>query len=107
MTFRRCPIDLLVGNLQRPDDTGRPVVDKTGLTGKHDFTLFYHTSNFPQGTGEDAPDIEQAVQQQLTCGWCCVQSLNRGARDRPRREDGYGEVMLRVSDLHLIREAGA
>ena len=65
VTFRRCPIDLLVRNLQRPDAAGRRVVDKTGLTGKYDFTLFYRPSNFPQGTGEDAPDIEQAVQQQL------------------------------------------
>jgi uncharacterized protein (TIGR03435 family) len=44
------------------DWTGRPVVDRTGLTGRFDFTLTWA----PEGsTGTDAPSIFTAVQEQL------------------------------------------
>jgi uncharacterized protein (TIGR03435 family) len=61
----------------------RPVLDKTGLTGKYDFTLDYNLSGFalppPSGrevpglialapgdtASEPGPDIAAAVQQQL------------------------------------------
>jgi uncharacterized protein (TIGR03435 family) len=48
----------------------RPVLDKTGLTGKYDFTLeFVPSLNVPLSPGGDAaepaPDLMTAVQQQL------------------------------------------
>lgn len=49
--------------------TGRRVVDKTGLTGKYDFTLAYdmELAGGPPAAGDDAPlaSIFDAVQQQL------------------------------------------
>lgn len=50
----------------RPAD-GSPVVDKTPLTGKYDFTLEY-TTELPNATPGDppvVPDLFIAVQQQL------------------------------------------
>src|SRR5262249_15039307 len=48
-------------------DVGRPVVDKTGLTGEYDYTMRY-TPNVAQPQAEaggDAPDLFTAVQEQL------------------------------------------
>ena len=62
------PISVFTGWLRPPDD--RPVVDKTGLTGKYDFTLEYTGES--QGATFDspsqpplAPDLFTALQQQL------------------------------------------
>lgn len=41
---------------------GRRVVDKTGLTEPYDFTLYFRPLDGPES---DAPDIEQAIQEQL------------------------------------------
>jgi uncharacterized protein (TIGR03435 family) len=49
--------------------TGRPVIDKTGLTGKYDFTLSYDMAKRSDSLSPAASDplltIEQAVEQQL------------------------------------------
>ena len=59
------PISALAGYLPTPDNI--PVVDKTGLTGKYNFTLGY-TTEFP-GTSPDIPPVMpgvfNAIQQQL------------------------------------------
>jgi uncharacterized protein (TIGR03435 family) len=62
------PISVLVSMLQTPGQ--EPVVDKTGLKGKYDFTLEY-SSDIPgaprdgDGTPPVAPGLFTAVQQQL------------------------------------------
>lgn len=46
----------------------RPVMDKTGLTGKYDLSLKWRPDNQPasdSGSGEDLPDIFTALQEQL------------------------------------------
>lgn len=60
VTGHAIEIGPLVSNLY--DWTGRPVVDRTGLTGRFDFTLNWA----PEGaTDSDAPSIFTAVQEQL------------------------------------------
>lgn len=46
---------------------GRPVIDRTGLTGMYDFTLDFtpETGNQPAPGDEDAPSIFTSVQEQL------------------------------------------
>jgi uncharacterized protein (TIGR03435 family) len=68
MRARQQPIDELAGWLHTPD--GRPVVNKTGLTGKYDFTFEYAhpLSSLPShATAEplSLPDLFSALQQQL------------------------------------------
>jgi len=41
---------------------GRPVIDKTGIVGKYDFTLKYATANHPDS---NLPDLFTAVQEQF------------------------------------------
>ena len=77
---RAQPISQLTAMLS--NQLNRPVLDKTGLTGKYDFTLDYNLSGFvlpPQlgqpgpglaaaagdNAGEPGPDLAAAVQQQL------------------------------------------
>ncbi len=60
------PVSGLVNQLGYALD--RPVIDKTGLTGKYDFSLKWKPDNQPasdSGSGEDLPDIFTAVQEQL------------------------------------------
>src|SRR5882757_9032795 len=53
-----------------PEIAGRPVVDKTGLTGQYDFTL--HWASFdpgpaaaPTDPGEQGPSLFTALEEQL------------------------------------------
>ncbi len=57
------PASVIARALSGPAASGSTVIDKTGLTGKYDFTLTYQV---PLEKGEtDAPGIFDAVQQQL------------------------------------------
>jgi uncharacterized protein (TIGR03435 family) len=53
----------LVGVLSR--QVGRPVRDKTGLTGKYDFTLRYSPDLSQNGVDSDAPSVFSALEEQL------------------------------------------
>ena len=65
-TFRMVTIGMLVQTLRLPNFVDRLVVDKTGLTGRYDFTLYSrHMNGVSPGPNDDAPSIEQAVQEQL------------------------------------------
>jgi uncharacterized protein (TIGR03435 family) len=60
------PASLLARSLRTPD--GLPVVDKTGLTGKYDFTLEYAMDPAPGADVQapsDAPALFTALRQQL------------------------------------------
>jgi uncharacterized protein (TIGR03435 family) len=63
-----------LGNLSRslagePEIAGRPVVDKTGLTGQHDFTLHWSFDPGPAAAatdpGEQWPSLFTALEEQL------------------------------------------
>lgn len=62
----------MTGRLQTPEQiaqmlsgyVGNPVVNKTGLTGKYDFTLEFAEDYSPEST-EPAPSVSTAVQEQL------------------------------------------
>jgi uncharacterized protein (TIGR03435 family) len=46
----------------------RPVVDKTGLKGKYDFTLHYHDARLSDRSADDqdpTPPLDMAIQDQL------------------------------------------
>jgi uncharacterized protein (TIGR03435 family) len=65
-TFRMLTIGMLVQRLSLPNFVDRRVIDKTGLVGQYDFTLYFsRTTSQSPGPDENAPPIEQAVQQQL------------------------------------------
>jgi uncharacterized protein (TIGR03435 family) len=65
-TFRMQTVKSLAEVLSGPVGAGWRVIDKTGLSGKYDFTLYYRPVNGPPpGPDDDAPSIEQAVQEQL------------------------------------------
>ena len=65
-TFRMLTMGMLVQRLSLPSFGNRRVVDKTGLTGRYDFTLYYSSmSNPPSSPDNNAPNIEQALQEQL------------------------------------------
>lgn len=46
-------------------ETGRQVVDRTGLSGKWDFFVTYAPSNLTAGRASDEPDLFTAIQEQL------------------------------------------
>lgn len=61
-----CSIEMLAKTLT--SQLGRPVVDKTGLTGKYDFVLSYHRTRESAQDENDPnlpPPLETAVQDQL------------------------------------------
>jgi len=61
-----CPMHLLVGTLT--GQFGRPVIDKTGLTGKYDFVLKYKGRWDRDRDADDLdpmPPMDQALQQEL------------------------------------------
>jgi uncharacterized protein (TIGR03435 family) len=65
-TFRMVTIGMLIQTLSLPNFVDHPVVDRTGLTGRYDFTLYFrHMNSVSPGPDDDAPGIEQAVQEQL------------------------------------------
>jgi uncharacterized protein (TIGR03435 family) len=65
-TFRVLTMAMLVQRLSLPQFGDRRTVDKTGLTGRYDFTLHYSaTSHAPSSPDDNAPSIEQALQEQL------------------------------------------
>ena len=53
------------GRRQQPATAGRPVLDKTGLEGYYAYTLGWFPANRPMPPGLDAPDMFQALQDQL------------------------------------------
>jgi len=65
----------LLGNLSKsltaePEAEGRPIVDKTGLTGQYDFTLHWTPVDpgpgaAPTDTGEQWPSLFTALEEQL------------------------------------------
>lgn len=62
------PIATLANMLRGPTAAGRVVIDKTGLTGRYDFTLYYdmRAPGLPPSTDDDpAPILADALQQQL------------------------------------------
>jgi len=67
-TARQQPVAELARRLSLPGGAGRQVIDKTGLTGKYDFTLVYdmHLGGAP-GAADDSPSliIFDAVEKQL------------------------------------------
>jgi uncharacterized protein (TIGR03435 family) len=46
-------------------DTGRQVVDRTGLSGKWDFFVTYAPNNLTAARTSDEPDLFTAIQEQL------------------------------------------
>ena len=61
-----CPLDYLVGMLS--SQFGRPVIDKTGLTGKYDFIVTYHSATDRDRRADDTdPTLPQdsAIKAQL------------------------------------------
>ncbi len=64
-TFRMVTMGMLAQRLSLPTFVGSPVVDKTGLAGPYDFTLYFRRMDGPPSPDVEAPDIEQAVEQQL------------------------------------------
>ena len=54
------PVSRLIANLEGAGDVGRPVIDKTGLTGVYSFNLTFSTK-----PGDEKPSIFTAVQEQL------------------------------------------
>lgn len=57
------PISLLAGKLA--EELGRPVIDKTGLTGKYDFNLQWTPDDGEQKTDPSRPSLFTAAQEQL------------------------------------------
>jgi uncharacterized protein (TIGR03435 family) len=68
-TARQQSIAALADALSSPNAAGRRVVDKTGLTGKYDFTLYYEMrfAGMPGAAADNkpAPILLDAVEQQL------------------------------------------
>lgn len=69
LTGRDQPISILTEILSGPNGVARTVIDKTGLTGKYDFTLSYDFQLAQPSSTAEASDptlsIFDAVQQQL------------------------------------------
>lgn len=65
-TFRMQTMETLAERLSLPNMANRRVVNKTGLTGLYDFTLYYGAVGRPiDGLDDSAPSIEVALQDQL------------------------------------------
>ena len=44
---------------------GRPIVDRTGLTGNYEFKLVYRPGNVAPGPADERPDVFTALREQL------------------------------------------
>jgi uncharacterized protein (TIGR03435 family) len=65
-TFRKVTMAMFVQRLSLPTFVDGRVVDKTGLAGQYDLTLYYSPmSNTPSSPDNNAPSIEQALEEQL------------------------------------------
>ncbi|HEY1760904.1 MAG TPA: TIGR03435 family protein [Bryobacteraceae bacterium] len=66
-TARQQPMSALARSLSLPNGAGRQVIDKTGLTGKYDFTLVYdmRVAGVPAADDASALILEDALEQQL------------------------------------------
>lgn len=63
-TFRMVTVGRLAQSMGQPNFVGGPVIDKTGLVGQYDFTLYFRRGIEP-GPDDNAPSVEQALQEQL------------------------------------------
>jgi uncharacterized protein (TIGR03435 family) len=61
--FQGCSLDRLVPNLTNV--MGRKVIDRTGLTGKYDFSLVYASDDAKDDANANAPRLLTALQEQL------------------------------------------
>jgi uncharacterized protein (TIGR03435 family) len=61
--FEGCDVDKLIGTLRYA--SGRTVIDKTGLTGRYDFSLHWSPENTPPDSPNAGPSVFTAVQEQL------------------------------------------
>jgi len=61
--FQGCSLDRLVPTLT--NSMGRKVVDRTGLTGKYDFSLVYASEDAKDDASAKAPRLLTALQEQL------------------------------------------
>lgn len=59
------PVSVLARMLSGPYASGTTVIDKTGLNGKFDFTLYYALPSSSSTEPTDAPSLFDAVQEQL------------------------------------------
>lgn len=64
-TAHQKTISSFASMLRAPVAAGRPVIDKTGLTGKYDFQLYYKRSSAAPGDDDPAPILQDAIQEQL------------------------------------------
>lgn len=65
MRGREQPVSVLARMLSGPSASGTTVIDKTGLNGKYDFTLYYALPSASSAEPTDAPSLFDAVQEQL------------------------------------------
>ena len=65
MRGRQQPMSVLARMLSGPYASGTTVIDKTGLNGKYDFTLYYAVPSSTSTEPTDAPSLFDAVQDQL------------------------------------------
>lgn len=65
MRGRQQPVSVLARMLSGPSASGTTVIDRTGLSGKFDFTLYYALPSASSAEPTDAPSLFDAVQDQL------------------------------------------
>jgi uncharacterized protein (TIGR03435 family) len=66
MGYRNATMDMIASSLSGAVGQGRPVIDRTGLTGRYDFTLEWRRESAGATTSDDpAPNSVQALRDQL------------------------------------------
>lgn len=106
-TFRMLTTEMLARSLSLPNSAGRGVIDKTGLVGRYDSTLYYSSMGGPAPSSDNsAPSIEQAVQEQLglklVSSKASIDVLVIDHAAAPRRTDFRGRRSDLVCRDHLI-----